>query len=155
MSEAHNGSGRFKWACLVVAVVFLCALLWMLNDIRLHVRQAAEVVQSTGQTVNQHLPTIVERTRGTTETLAKNLPAIVERTNRASAVIDRDLPGVLQNAGKTTETLAGLAEDIRQIKALAGISAGPRDKSVVAYATSVLDAIEKSGGKIGVKKALS
>jgi hypothetical protein len=137
MSEAHNGSGLFKWACLAVATFFLSAVLWLLNDIRLHVRQAAAVVQSTGDTVNQDLPPIVERTR------------------RATEVIDRDLPGVLRNAGKTTETLAGLAEDIRQIKALAGMSAGPRDKGVVAYATSVLDTIEKSGGKVGVKKTLS
>lgn len=136
MSEARNQGGLFRWVCLAGGGVFLAAVLWILNDIRLHVRQSAEVVKRNGETIHEHLPVIVERTR------------------RATEVIDRDLPGVLQSAGKITETLAGLAEDIRQIKALAGMSAGPRDKGVVAYATSVLDAIEKSGGKIGVKKVL-
>jgi hypothetical protein len=125
----------FKWACLAVAVVFLAVLSWLVNDLRLEIRSSSAMVQAAGQTINEHLPAIVDKTRRTTDTLAEQLPEIVEKT-RAS-----------------TETLAELAEDIRQLKELAGVSTQARDKSLVAYANSVLDSIETSGGTIGLKKA--
>jgi hypothetical protein len=108
----------FKWSCLAAAVLFLTSLTWMINDVRLEIRRSTQMLQATGQTVNEHLPTIVEKTR------------------------------------TSTETLAGLAEDIRQLKELAGVSDVARDKSLVLYADSVLDAIEAAGGTIGLKKAL-
>jgi len=107
----------FKWVCLGVAIVFLAALTWMINDLRLEVRRSAQTVQSVGQTVNEHLPEIVEKTR------------------------------------TTAETLAELAEDIRQLKELAGMSHTPRDQNLVAYANGVLNAIESSGGTIGLRKS--
>src|SRR5262249_49336432 len=87
-------------------------------------------------TINENLPAIVDKTKKTTDTLAEHLPEIVEKTRA------------------TTETLAELAEDIRQLKELAGVTSSVRDKNLVAYATSVLDTIEASGGSIGVKKTL-
>jgi hypothetical protein len=124
----------FKWTCLAVAVVFLAVLGWLVNDIRLEVRRSAQMVHSAGATVNQQLPAIVDKTRQTTDTLAERLPEIVDKVRT------------------TTETLAELAEDIRQLKELAGVTNVPRDKNLVAYATSVLDFIEASGGTVGVKK---
>jgi hypothetical protein len=126
----------FKWACLGVAVVFLSAVLWLLNDIRVQVRQSGRVVDDAGQTVNAELPVIVQRTRSTSEIVAKNLPDVVKRIDR------------------TTEVVAELAEDIRQLKELAGLKAVPRDKNVVAYAESVLQKVAASGGEIGVKKTI-
>ena len=125
----------FKWTCLAVAVVFLAVLGWLVNDFRLEIRRSGQMVQAAGQTINEHLPAIVDKTKRTTDTLAEQLPEIVEKTRA------------------TTETLAELAEDIRQLKELAGVSAVARDKNLVAYATSVLDRIESSGGTIGLKKA--
>jgi hypothetical protein len=124
----------FKWICLAVAVSALTVLAWLVNDVRLHIRQSSQVVHATGQTVNEHLPTIVDRTRRTTDTVAEHLPEIVAK------------------ARQSTETLAELAEDIRQLKELAGVSNTTRDKNLVAYADSVLDCIEASGGTIGLKK---
>lgn len=124
----------FKWLCLVVAVIFLTVLTWMVNDMRLQVRQSGQVVHATGQTVNDHLPTIVDKTRKTTDTVAEHLPEIVEKSRTF------------------TETMAELAGDIRQLKELAGVSNAARDKNLVAYADSVLDYIEASGGTIGLKK---
>jgi hypothetical protein len=108
----------FKWVCLGVAVVFLTVLVWMVNDIRVEVRRTVEAAQTTGRTVNEQLPVIVEKTRATTETVAE------------------------------------LAADVRQLKQLAGMAGAPRDQNLVAYADGVLDAIEKSGGTIGLKKLL-
>lgn len=126
----------FQWACLGVAAVFLAAVTWLLNDVRLQVREATRVVDAAGRDVNEHLPAIVDRTRKTTDAVATNLPEIVEKTR------------------KSTETLAELAEDIRQLKDLAGVSTSARDKNLVAYADSVLDSVEASGGTIGLKKTL-
>jgi hypothetical protein len=108
----------FRWACLAVAVVFLALLTWMVNDVRLHVRQSGETVQTMGETVNEHLPNILERVH------------------------------------TTTDTLAELAADIRQLKELAGVTTSVRDQNLVAYANSVVSLIERSGGIIGLKKKL-
>ena len=126
----------FKWLCLAVAVIFLVVLGWMVNDIRLQVRQTSHVVHDTGQTVNEHLPIIVEKSRTSTDLVAEHLPAIIETTRT------------------TTETLAELAEDIRQLKELLGVAHTARDQNLVAYADSVLKSIEAAGGTIGLKKSL-
>lgn len=126
----------FKWICLGVAVVFLALLGWMLNDVRREIHQTGQVVHATGQTVNEHLPAIVDKTKQTTDTVAAHLPEIVAKTRT------------------TTETLAELAADIRQLKELAGLSHTARDKNLVAYADSVLDCIEASGGVVGLRKTL-
>ena len=108
----------FKWVCLGVGVVFLSVVVWMLNDIRVETRRSVQTFQATGQTVNEHLPEIVEKSR------------------------------------VTTDTVAELAADVRQLKELAGMTNAARDKNLVAYADGVLDAIEGSGGTIGLKKLL-
>jgi hypothetical protein len=116
----------FKWSCLGLAVVACLVLGWMLNDLRLEARKSVE-------TLNEDLPEILAKTRQATATVNDNLPEIVEKTKLA------------------TETLAGLAEDVERLKHLAGVSGVPRDKSLVAYADSLLDTIEKSKGSIGLK----
>jgi len=127
----------FKWICLAVAVVFLSLFAWILNDVRRVVQESRQIVHTTGQTVNEHLPTIVDKTRKATDVLAENLPEIVQKTRTS------------------TETLAELVEDIRQLKELAGVSNVARDKSLVSYADSVLDFLQASGGTIGVTKTFS
>src|SRR5215213_620157 len=98
--------------------MFLSVVVWMLNDIRMETRRSVQTFQATGQTVNEHLPEIVEKSRATTETVAE------------------------------------LAADVRQLKELAGMSGAARDQNLVAYADGVLDAVEQSGGTIGLKKLL-
>ena len=127
-------NGGFKWLCLLVAIVFLVVLGWMVNDIRLQVRGSVQTVQTAGATINKELPSIVEKSKKSTDVIAEHLPEIVDKTRQ------------------TTETLAELAQDIRQLKELAGVSSTARDKTLVAFADSVLDAIERSGGKVGLKK---
>lgn len=126
----------FKWACFLVASVFLLAMLWLVNDVRLQIRRTSQTVLTTGQTINEHLPVIVEKTRKSTDTVADHLPEIVEKTE------------------KTASTLADLAEDIRQLKELAGVNNNARDKNLVAFADTILDKIASSGGTVGLKKSL-
>jgi hypothetical protein len=144
----------FKWICLAVAVVFLSAALWMLNDIRLHVRRTAAVIDDAGETINADLPVIVSRTKTTSEAVSKNLPEVVDRVRAGTESVSKSLPRVIDRVEKTSEVMAELAEDVRQLKELAGLSKTPRDKSVVAYAESVLQKIAASGGGIGTKKTV-
>ena len=121
----------FKWACLGVAVLAISALLWMVDDIRRQVRSSSDVVLLSGATINQDLPAIVDRTKNVAEQVSRSLPKLVDRAEAVSDV------------------LADLAEDIRQLKQLAGVGKA-RDENLVSYANSILTAIEKSGGYVGV-----
>jgi hypothetical protein len=144
----------FKWACLGVAVVFLGVVGWMINDIRLQVRQSAAVIDTAGDSINEALPDIVKKSRLAGDTLAKNLPEVVERTRTTTETVAKTLPELARNASRAAEELAELAEDIRQLKELAGVTTRDRDKSLIAYGNSLLRAVESSGGQIGVKKSL-
>lgn len=124
----------FKWSCLAVAAGFLSLLAWMINDVRLDIRRTAEMIQVTGQTVNEHLPTIVDKSKKTADILAEHLPNIVDKTRT------------------TVDTISELTGDIHQIRELLVGAHAPRDTNLVAYAHSVLKAIEASEGKIGLKK---
>jgi ABC-type transporter Mla subunit MlaD len=136
----------YKWLWLGVAVVSLGAALWMLNDIRLQVRQSSATIQDAGLTL-QSLKT-------TSKTVNEKLPRIVERTNKTSDVVATQLPRVVERIDSTTETLAELSADVRQLKQLAGLTGKARDEGLTAYANSLLDKIAASGGAIGNKKVV-
>jgi hypothetical protein len=144
----------FKWICLAVAVVFLVAVLWMLNDIRLQVRQSGQAIDQASQKINDDLPDLINHSRKTTEVVSKTLPEVVEKVRSGTDMVSKSLPKVVERVERTTEVVAELAEDIRQLKELAGLKAVPRDKTVVAYAESVLQTVARSGGVIGVKKTV-
>ena len=73
----------------------------------------------------------------------------VKRTN---AIVAEHLPAVLANVKQGTETLAHLSKDIEGMRDLAGIAGGPRDRSLVVYADSVLDFLDQQKGQIGLEK---
>lgn len=125
----------FKWLCLLTAIAFLAGLTWMINDVRLEIHRSSELLRTTGTTVNEKLPTIVEKVQKSADSISESAPEIVEKIRKSS------------------ETLAELAEDIRQLKELMGVANTARDKSLVAYADSILDLIESSGGSVGLKKS--
>ncbi len=132
------GRAMFRWACLGVTVVFLSVTGWMLNDMRLELRRSGQLLRTTGQTVNEHLPIIMERTRKATDNLAENLPEIAKRVRTTMA------------------TVSELTDDVRQLRELLGLPRGTsRDNTLAAYATGMLDTLERSGGVIGLKKALA
>src|SRR5262245_39744372 len=97
----------FKWTALGVVVVFLGAVLWMIQDIRLQVRRSGQVVEKAGGIVNDELPVIVRRSKDTSEVISKNLPEVVERVRDAGDT----LPQVVERVDRTTEVVAELAED--------------------------------------------
>jgi len=72
-----------------------------------------------------------------------------------SATVNANLNEIMVNTRETTDTLAILADDIKQLRDLAGATAGtPRDKTLVAYADNLLDLIEATDGVIGLSKKM-
>lgn len=120
----------FKWSVLALASIFAGALLWMLNDLRNETRAATRAV-------NDHLPVILTETKDATRT------------------INRDLPDILARTKQTSEVLATVAADLKQLRDLAGMSDKPIDKTLRGYADAILDLIEKSEGQIGLSKTFS
>jgi hypothetical protein len=68
--------------------------------------------------------------------------------------VNRDLPQILEKTRDSTETMATLSQDIKQLRELVVGDASAREGKIIAYETDVLRLIENSNGKIGVKKAL-
>jgi hypothetical protein len=126
----------FKWYCLGLGALFVVGALWMLNDIRLQVRATTQPIGEVAEIVRENMPPLVETTRQNADIIAESLPEVVDRTHTAA------------------EELGELAEDIRQLKELAGLTQNPRDKNLVAYADSLLARIEETGGVVGVSKNL-
>jgi hypothetical protein len=93
------------WVYHALAIVALMTVIFLLNDLRVSFRR-------TGETVNRHLPEILEKTQ------------------------------------TSTDTLAQLSQDIRELRDLSGAT-GSRDKSLVRYADELLDRIEAINAIIG------
>lgn len=70
---------------------------------------------------------------------------------RASVTVNDKLPRILEKTESSAETLAALSADVKQLRDLAGLPQGPRDATLAAYADRVLDAVEASGGTVGLK----
>ena len=68
--------------------------------------------------------------------------------------VNRDLPQILDKTRDSTETIATLSRDINQLRELVVGTTVARDDNMIAYETEVLQLIESSNGKIGLKKTL-
>ena len=77
-----------------------------------------------------------------------------EAVRTAGRTVNEHLPAVVEKTQATTETLAELSADVRQLKELAGATGGVRDQNLVAYAEGALRQVEASGGTVGLKKLL-
>lgn len=77
-----------------------------------------------------------------------------ETLRTAGHTVNEHLPAVVEKTHATTETLADLSADVRQLKELAGATGGVRDQNLVAYADGALKHIAESGGTVGLKKVL-
>jgi hypothetical protein len=69
-----------------------------------------------------------------------------------TAAVQQNLPEILAKTKTSTETLAALSSDIRQLRDLSGATDQTRDRSLAAYADSVLDLLEETDAEIGVEK---
>jgi len=77
-----------------------------------------------------------------------------QEIRRTNDTVNAHLPQILANAKTATVTLADVSKDINAFRDLAGLTgSGTQDRSLVAYADSVLDFLEKQPqGQIGLSK---
>jgi len=73
---------------------------------------------------------------------------------RSAQTVNRDLPVILSNTRESSETLAEVSGDIKELRNLAGVEDAPRDKTLVTYADSILDLIESQEAIIGTEKLI-
>ena len=74
---------------------------------------------------------------------------------RSARTVNRDLPVILSNTRKTTDTLAEVSRDIKDLRNLAGVEDAPRDETLVAYADALLDLIEsQENAAVGTEKLI-
>jgi hypothetical protein len=70
---------------------------------------------------------------------------------RTGRTVNQHLPEILAKTQTSTDTLAKLSEDIRQLRDLAGAT-GPRDATLARYADDLLDRVESAtDARIGVE----
>jgi hypothetical protein len=73
---------------------------------------------------------------------------------RTGSTVNAHLPEILEKTRTSTETLARLSEDIRQLRDLAGAT-GPRDATLAKYADDLLDRVEAAAdARVGVEAIL-
>lgn len=73
---------------------------------------------------------------------------------RSAQTVNRDLPVILNNTRRSTETLAEVSRDIKDLRNLAGVENAPRDETLVTYADSVLDLVESQREAVVGKEKL-
>ena len=69
----------------------------------------------------------------------------------AAVTVNDKLPRILEKTDQTAGTLADRSADVKQLRDLAGLPQGTRDRTLAAYADQVLDAVQASGGTVGLK----
>ncbi|MEO8704494.1 MAG: hypothetical protein ABI867_30855 [Kofleriaceae bacterium] len=75
----------------------------------------------------------------------------VKRTNET---VGERLPQILDNVKAGTDTLARVSKDIDAMRDLLGIADGVKERSLMVYADSILDFLEKQPGQIGLTKTI-
>jgi hypothetical protein len=138
----------FKWVCLLVVAVALAAFGWMLNDMRLAVKELSPKVEKLAGTAEEmaqkldaHLPQILKETEQAGKTLNSSLPPLVKRSE-----------ALVGHAEIAVDSLADLTDSFKQYRDLMGIVHGASsNKPLLAYGTSLLDFIGAQKATIGVK----
>ena len=92
----------FKWTCLAAALIVSAVMLWMVNDVRFHIRTSVD-------TVTRDLPMILDKTRDSAETMSmlsediKQLRELVvgDQTSRDENIVayETEILKLIENSG--------------------------------------------------------
>ena len=103
----------FKWACLTAAIVFGVIALVLIYDLK---RDVTDSLHSAQQAVG--------------------------KANAALETVNGELPTIVGEVKKGTETLSGLAEDVKLLKSVVGIEKNDRGlRGLASYADQVEQAL--------------
>jgi hypothetical protein len=154
----------FKWVCLLVAIVALSAYGWMLNDIRLQVREVTvkadqhlpAILASTQRVttqLDQHLPRLLNKAETAATEIDAALPRLIKNSEQAAATLDRQLPRLVMSTETTLDGVSDLTASFGHYRALMGLAhPGSQNKGLLSYGSSILDLIEGQPATIGLKK---
>lgn len=117
---------HFKWICLTIATVIGGFLCWAANDLRLEVRR-------------------------TTDSVNENLPRLLTEVEKTTTTVNDRLPAILANGKESTETLAALSRDIRELRELFGLKDGGKSTGLLPFANEIIRTVEESGGEVGLR----
>jgi ABC-type transporter Mla subunit MlaD len=135
----------FRWACLAVVAAALAALGWMLNDMRLQVRELAESANrqlNEVQGLTTKANTILAQTERVTKQLDDKVPQILVQTERVTGSMDQHLPKILAESEAAVGSLANLGANFRQYKDLmAKVHANQQDAKLLNYGNKLLDLV--------------
>src|SRR5262245_57140433 len=127
MHPALEDLVMFKWVALAVAVVALAGFGWMLNDMRMDVKRAAEkadrLIEKTEALVDRtdkQLPRILAETDKATRQLAAHLPLILTQTETVTKTVNTQLPVLLVHSESAVDNLSELSDSFKQYKGLFG-----------------------------------
>ena len=97
-----TGTTMFKWTCFAAALIVSGVMLWMLNDVRVHIRKSVD-------TVNRDLPMILDKTRDSADTMStlsqdiKQLRELVvgDQTTRDANIVayETEILKLIENSG--------------------------------------------------------
>jgi ABC-type transporter Mla subunit MlaD len=100
-----------KWLYFVLVAVFLAALLWMVNDMRVRVGTLVD-------RLDRQLPPILDNTEQAAKRVNDQLPQLLQNSEKAVRDLDTHLPKLLAKAQQGVEQLAALAKSFRDFKDL-------------------------------------
>src|SRR5262249_39028951 len=128
----QEGTSVFKWVCLLVAVGALSAYGWMLNDMRLEVKNLTtrldqslpriltETERVTGQ-LDAHLPKLLQQAETAAANISTQLPPLLRNSEQVSATLNRDLPRLFANSETAVDGVAQLSDGFDQYRSLMGV----------------------------------
>jgi uncharacterized protein (UPF0335 family) len=105
----NQSSPTFKWACLSTAIVFGLIILYLIVDLKRDVTDSLQAAQQA-----------------------------VTKANDALETVNGELPTIVGEVKKGTETLSGLAEDVKLLKSVVGIEKNDRGlRGLASYADEI------------------
>jgi hypothetical protein len=129
----------FKWVCLFFAVLAAGGLGWLLYDLDGELKQTARAVREF---------------RADLQGLTQTAREVGDEIGRTTRTLNKDLPGIVENTRATAEAVARITEEMNQFRKLVGGSDRPAEEGLPVYANSLLEFIQASGGKVGLRNPL-
>ena len=172
----------FKWVCLLVAMVALTVFGWMLNDMRVQIKETAERLdrqvsplfvkaeritdqldnhlpklisqsEQTSNIVTRQLPKLIQQTEQAAQTINSHLPGLLAQTQQAVGSINQNLPKLLAGTERAVDGIGDLSDGFKQYQGLLGaVHVASQNKDLFSYGSSILGLIGGLDAKIGTKK---
>jgi hypothetical protein len=172
----------FKWVCLLVAIAALSAFGWMLNDVRLRIKDLTEIADKqlpplltearrvtdqldrhlpklltqtdqAATTINDQMPKLLVQSEQAAATINGHLPKLLTQVEQATTTINSQLPRLLASSETAIDNIGELSDNFKQYKGLMGmVHVATQNKDLFSYGSGILNWVREQNVTIGVKK---